>query len=81
MPNPAYILFNKSPEDYAAWEAAARPMVVTNVPGAAPQGRLRPTPTSAPSHETAAEAIAVLEAQFPWLRVRKEALRRRGAPI
>jgi hypothetical protein len=56
-------------------------MVVTNVPGAAPQSRLRPTLSCQPHYETAAEAIAVLDAQFPWLRVRKEARRLRGTPI
>jgi hypothetical protein len=41
---PIYCSINP-PRNYAAWEAAAaEPMVVTNVPGAAPQSRLRPTP-------------------------------------
>jgi hypothetical protein len=78
---PIYCSINP-PRNYAAWEAAAAgPMVVTNVPGAAPQSRLRPTLSCQPHYETAAEAIAVLDAQFPWLRVRKEARRLRGTPI
>jgi hypothetical protein len=83
MPNPAYILFNKSPEElrrlgsrggraYGRNQRARRRAAEQTAPHA--------VPSSAPSHETAAEAIAVLDAQFPWLRVRKEALRR-GAPI
>jgi hypothetical protein len=84
MPNSAYVLFNKSPEElrrlgsrggraYGRNQRARRRAAEQTAPHA--------VPTSAPSHETAAEAIAALEAQFPWLHVRKEARRLRGAPI
>jgi hypothetical protein len=64
-----YILFNKSPEQLR--QLGAR--------GGRTQGRNRrlhrllqvsapPAPPIEPDWETAAEAIAALDAQFPWLR-------------
>jgi hypothetical protein len=69
MTNYPYILFNKSPEQlrrlgarggraYGRNQRARRAQMPTPAAGALP---------AAPG-ETAAEAIAVLDAQFPWLR-------------
>ena len=70
MTNYPYILFNKSPEQlrrlgarggraYGYNQRARRPQRPTSLPTA-------PIPVA--PRETTAEAIAVLDAQFPWLR-------------
>src|SRR5229473_2245076 len=70
MTNYPYILFNKSPEQlrrlgarggraYGYHQRARRPRRPTSLPTA-------PIPVA--PRETTAQAIAVLDAQFPWLR-------------
>src|ERR1700689_4926158 len=84
IPNPAYILFNKSPEELRRLGSRGGRAYGRNQRArhrATEQTAPHAVPSSATSNETAAEAIAVLDAQFPWLRLRKEALGRRRAPI
>jgi len=70
MPDYPYILFNKSPQElrrlgarggkaHARNQRARRAVLLVSAP---------PAPPPPARRETAAEAIAVLDAQFPWLR-------------
>ena len=62
-----YILFNKSPELTAWAPAAAGPTLATSAPAAPSCGhRPKPCPRAVPL-ETVAQAIHVLDEQFPWL--------------
>ena len=79
MTNYPYILFNKSPEQLR--RLGARGGRAYGYNQRARRGRL---PTSLPTapipvapRETTAEAIAVLDAQFPWLRGAEERRSRR----
>jgi hypothetical protein len=69
MNSPSHILFNKTPEQLRrlgarGGRAYARNQRARRLLAELPQ----PVPAPAVPAETAAEAIAVLDAQFPWLR-------------
>ena len=81
MTNYPYILFNKSPEQLRrlgarGGKAHGRNQRARRALRATPQ----PLPSSAAPEETAAEAMALLDAQFPWLRGAERSVSRNQPP-
>src|SRR5215471_11114017 len=67
MTNSPYVLFNKTPEQLRRLGARGGKAYGRNQRARRALLPLAPAPLSAASRETTAQAIALLETQFPWL--------------
>ena len=73
MTNSPYVLFNKTPEQLRRLGARGGKAYGRNQRARRALLPLSPAPLSASCRETTAQAIALLETQFPWLCEEKRA--------